>query len=245
MKLFRGIVLTAVLAGALAGTVMTGAHHLWTVPLILEAEVYEDQAPAPAHEHSATVGQAHAAVAEPAHEHSHEGWKPEDGFSRTAFTWLADVLAAIGFGVLLVTASEAFGGIRSRRHGLLWGASGGLIFIVAPLSGLPPELPGMPAAALEPRQLWWLATAACTAAGLGLLAFKPRPLKSVIAVLLLVVPHFIWVPQAGSHETAIPLQLLRDFQVGSVVIGVAFWLLLGVLVAQFRGLFVSPDVSRR
>ena len=57
--------------------------------------------------------------------------------------------------------------------------AGFAVFMLAPSLGLPPELPGMPAAELGPRQVWWLLTAAATAAGLALLAFRRTPVWAV------------------------------------------------------------------
>ena len=47
MDYFRNIVVVAALAGAIAGLGMTIAQQLSTVPLILKAEVYEEQSAAP------------------------------------------------------------------------------------------------------------------------------------------------------------------------------------------------------
>ena len=56
------------------------------MPLILAAEVYEQaEEPAAAAEPIATVTHDQAA-------HEHEAWAPEDGFERTAFTLLANIV---------------------------------------------------------------------------------------------------------------------------------------------------------
>ena len=80
MDYFRNIVVVAALAGGIAGLGMTIAQQLSTVPLILKAEVYEEQSAAPVHEHGDAAAQAGA------HEHSDGGWAPADGFERTALT---------------------------------------------------------------------------------------------------------------------------------------------------------------
>ena len=75
-----------------------------------------------------------------------------------AFTALANLVTAIGFGLLLVAVSEFAGGIRSWRAGPASGASpASPTFTLAPGLGLPPELPAMPAAELGARQAWWIA----------------------------------------------------------------------------------------
>ena len=63
-------------------------------------------------------------------------------------TAAANLVTAIGFGLLLVAASEFAGGITGWRQGLVWGLAGFAIFTLAPGLGLPPELPAMPAAEL-------------------------------------------------------------------------------------------------
>ena len=166
MPMFRSIVFTAALAGLLAGLLLTIAQHLGTVPLILKAEVYEQAAePAAAAPTPMVAGHDHAS-------HEHEAWSPQDGFERTAFTFVANIITGTGFALLLVAGFALRGGAIGWRQGLFWGLAGFAVFMLAPSLGLPPELPGMPVAELGPRQVWWLLTAAATAAGLALLAFR-------------------------------------------------------------------------
>lgn len=49
MHLFPRLLLTALLAGLLSGGLATVLHNLGTVPIILQAETYEQAAEAPAH----------------------------------------------------------------------------------------------------------------------------------------------------------------------------------------------------
>src|SRR5262245_54421351 len=210
MDYFRNIAVVAVLAGAIAGLGMTVAQQLATVPLILKAEVYEQSAEPPAHEH----GDAAAAQG---HEHSEDGWQPSDGFERTFFSFLANVVTGIGFALLLVATSELFGGIKDWRQGVFWGLAGFAAFTLAPGLGLPPELPAMPAAELGPRQLWWIATVLCTATALGLLFYRRSPFAVIAAVVLLVAPHLIGAPQPASYESPIPEGLHHSSVVGGVL----------------------------
>ena len=78
-----------------------------------------------------------------------EGWSPQDGFERTAFTFVANVITAIGFALLLIAVSELAGGIVDWRHGVFWGFAAFTVFTLAPGLGLPPELPAMPAASSD------------------------------------------------------------------------------------------------
>ncbi|WAJ26327.1 CbtA family protein [Antarcticirhabdus aurantiaca] len=235
MTIFRNAVFLAALAGLVAGLALALLQTFTTVPLILQAETYETSAPAPAADHSHAAGTPahdHAAPAEDAH--GHDGWMPADGFERFAFTLGANIVSGIGFALLLVTLSEASGGIASWRQGLLWGLGGFAAFTLAPGLGLPPELPGMPAADLVARQVWWLGAVVATGAGLWLLALARSPLASLAGVALLVAPHLVGAPQPVSHETAVPAGLHHDFVVAVTVTNLLFWLVLGAAAGALR-----------
>ncbi len=232
MDYFRNIVVVAALAGAIAGLGMTVAQQLTTVPLILKAEIYEQNA-TPAHDHGdATTAQTTA------HEHGDEGWSPADGAQRTFFSALANIVTGIGFALLLVAVSELFGGIRNWRQGLFWGLAGFAVFTLAPGLGLPPELPAMPAAELGARQLWWLATALSTAIALGLLVYGRSAVAAIAAIVLLVMPHLIGAPQPVSYESPIPEGLHHSFIIAVVLTTLLFWMLLGGLAGLFRDRFI-------
>jgi len=231
MDYFRNIVVIAALAGLIAGLGMTIAQELTTVPLILKAETFEHAEdakapPAPAHE-DATAS---------AHEHG-DGWAPQDGFERTAFTLATNVLTGIGFALLLIAASELAGGIAGWRQGVFWGLAAFTVFTLAPGLGLPPELPAMPAAELGARQVWWVATAICTAGGLALLVYGRSALAAVAGIALLVAPHLVGAPQPVSHESPVPEGLHHSFVVAVVMTTLLFWVLLGGLTGFFRERF--------
>ncbi len=237
MDYFRNIVLVAAIAGILAGLGMTVAQQLTTVPLILKAEVYEEEGAAtPVHDRGdATNAQS------PAHEHGDEGWQPADGFERTAFSTLANIVTGVGFALLLIAASELAGGITGWRQGVFWGLAGFAVFTLAPGLGLPPELPAMPAAELGARQLWWVATALSAAAALALLFYGRSPLAIVAAIALLVAPYLIGAPEPPSYETSIPEGLHHSFVVAVVLTTLLFWVLLGALAGLFRGRFIHAS----
>jgi cobalt transporter subunit CbtA len=217
MNLFRNVVFIAAIAGLVAGVVLACMQAYATVPLILKAEVYEqaggghhhDHAPPAATDSNAISTTAPAAEAAPAD----EGWAPADGFERFAFSVLANIVTGIGFALILVAVSEFAGGIGGWRQGVFWGLAGFAVFTLAPGLGLPPELPAMPAADLTQRQIWWWATVAATAAGLGLIAFRKSLPLAILAVLLIVAPHVVGAPQPDSYETAIPEGLHHQFAV--------------------------------
>ena len=214
MELFRRIVLAAALAGLIAGSVATLAHAFGTVPLILQAETYEEGAPA--------------------HEHDH-GWQPEDGVERTSLTVLADVLTGVGFGLLLVSAYTLRGREVGWREGLCWGLAGFATFSLAPGLGLPPELPGTAAAPLLDRQLWWLATAAATGGGLALVLLRRGPAAVAAGLALLALPHLVGAPIPDAPASAAPETLAHRFVLAVLGSSLLFWLALGASAALLHG----------
>jgi cobalt transporter subunit CbtA len=238
MDYFRNIVLVAAIAGVLAGLGMTVGQQFTTVPLILKAEIYEGEGGAsPAHDH----GDAGAQSAAHEHEHGEGSWQPADGFERTAFTLLANIVTGVGFALLLIAASELAGGITGWRQGVFWGLAGFAVFTLAPGLGLPPELPAMPAAELGVRQLWWVATVLSAAGALALIFYGRSPLAIVAAIALLVAPHLVGAPEPVSYDTPIPEGLHHSFVVAVVLTALLFWVLLGALAGLFRGWFIHAS----
>lgn len=235
MAVFRNVVFIAALAGLFAGIVMTALQVTYTVPLILEAETYEGADEAEGGEAAAEEGaQDHAA-----HDHGDDAWAPEDGAERTFYTTAANIVTAIGFALLLVVASELAGGIHGWRQGLFWGFGGFAAFTLAPGLGLPPELPGMPAADLFARQAWWIITVALTAGGIALIALGRSAVLAAVGVALIVLPHVIGAPQPDSHETLVPADLHHRFVVAVTVTNLVFWLALGAAVGVARTRFAE------
>src|SRR5882757_3439335 len=223
MPVFRSIVFSAALAGLIVGVVISIAQFFGTVPLIQQSEVYERKAATPlaAHQHSATQDQGKA--------HSHESeWEPEEGLQRNAFTVGANILTAMGFALLLTGVYAIRGRHVTWREGLLWGLGGFVVFTAAPGLGLPPELPVMPVAELAARQTWWIATAAATAAGLCLLAFRPAAWAAILGLGLIALPHLIGAPLAPESHSEVPAALSHRFIVVVVMTSLLFWALLGV-----------------
>ena len=263
MNLFRNVVFIAAIAGLVAGVVLASMQAYATVPLILKAEVYEQAGGGHHHDHAApaatdtnamsmaapagnamsSAAPAPAQAVAPAAED--EGWAPADGFERFAFSVLANIVTGIGFALILVAVSEFAGGIGNWRQGVFWGLAGFAVFTLAPGLGLPPELPAMPAADLTQRQIWWWATVAATAAGLGLIAFRKSLPLAILGVALIVAPHVVGAPQPDSFETAIPEGLHHQFVVAVTLTNLVFWLVLGVVVGVVRGRFTGTATSLR
>jgi len=232
MNTFRAIVFSSVLAGLLVGAVVTVMQQFGTVPLILKAEVFEKAAEH--HDHEAAPAAAQDAVAEhdhADHDHGAEAWEPRDGLERNAYTAAANVLTAIGFALLLAAIFAMRSGHAGHRvswhEGLIWGFAGFAVFTLAPGLGLPPELPGVPAAPLLSRQIWWVLAAATTAAGLGLIVFRRSVPASIAGLILIVLPHVIGAPELEQIETNVPTSLSHQFVVAVTLTSLVFWFVLG------------------
>jgi cobalt transporter subunit CbtA len=213
---FQRIFLTALIAGAVAGLFAAGVQRIRIIPLIESAEVHEAG--------EVRGGDAGAGLA--------QAWQPRAGLERAAYTALADVLAGIGFAFLL-TGAIALAGLRgyviNAQRGILWGAAGFTVFALAPALGLPPLPPGMEAAGLVQRQVWWIATAATTALGLGLIVFPRRLVYPMIGVGLLILPHLIGAPEPPEIGGKVPSGIVAEFIVASLAAAGLFWLLLGII----------------
>lgn len=242
MQMFRRLFIAAASAGLLSGLFVTLVHQVTTVPVILQAEVYEKAADEKA---AADAAAAPVASTEEAHDHDHdhEGseWEPQDGFERTAYTVGADLLTGIGFALLLIAGFAVSGRAIDWRQGLYWGLAGFAVFILAPSIGLPPEVPGTASAPLTDRQVWWVATAALTAGGLALLFYmrEPKPLWVIVALAMFVLPHAIGAPQPEEYGSAAPESLAHRFIAATMIASLLFWATVGMLSGYFYKRFVA------
>lgn len=211
-------------AGLLAGLVAAIAFSVVQIaavqPLIIAAEVFEEGAT------QGAAGHSHDAVA--GHAHDGEGWAPADGLERATYTVLANLVAGIGFALLLVAGIAASGRQIDGPRGLAWGLAGFVVFSLAPAFGLPPELPGAAAAPVALRQVWWLAVVASTAGGLWLLAFAPARASKVIGLVLLFLPHLFGAPHPEANAVGVaPPELAAQFAARALVAAAVFWAVLG------------------
>ena len=121
------------------------------------------------------------------------------------------------------------------REGIIWGLAGFTAVHLAPAFGLPPELPGMAAEEdLIARQTWAMATTVLTAGGLALLFLGKRMLWRIAGVLLIAAPHFVQIERVHA-EHAVPVELVSQFIVATLVVTALFWMLLGALTSYFSG----------
>lgn len=207
------MLIAVILVGLLSGVFYTAVQAVKVVPLILEAEVLERS------------GQNPAAVAA-----SPLSADVVSGVERTLYSLLANCISGVAYSLLLMAAIVVSNVEISPRSGLIWGAAGFVVFLLAPSLGLPPELPGTAAATVEARQVWWLATVLLTAGGLALVAFKSRWGWWLMAMILLLAPHIYGAPQPAIHQSLVPANLAVEYVVAAIVSGGIFWLFLGLLL---------------
>ncbi|HPI63278.1 MAG TPA: CbtA family protein [Alphaproteobacteria bacterium] len=214
------ILLTALMAGSLAGLLVFAIQSFRLTPLILQAEIYEE---------ADAIKQASSPeTAIQAHQHAEDAWEPANGFERNAYRLLADLGVGIGFALILISAFILRGDPVDGKRGVLWGLAGFAIFSLAPGFGLPPELPATLAGGLTARQIWWLATVLATAFGLYALIFGKSPIFKAAGVAVLALPHLIGAPQPPLGGV-VPTELNAQFAAASLATMAIFWVVLGGL----------------
>ncbi|MES2144148.1 MAG: CbtA family protein, partial [Pseudomonadota bacterium] len=191
---------SAMFAGIAAGLFAALLHFAFVQKYLLLGEQYESGVSV----HFAGVagaanGAATSAMNEPDSTEARPEGNAQDAavvptgtFERNAWTALFFVVLYLSYGLLLVAGmalARRFGQRVTPSDGILWGIAGFASLQLAPALGLAPNLPGIAAAELADRQLWWAATAMATATGLALIAYGRRPLWIGLAVVLLALPH--------------------------------------------------------
>src|SRR5258707_7949149 len=221
--LARRILVAAILAGIVAGGFVTVVQAVKIWPLMAAAEVYEKAGEAVS---AATVSGGHAGHEHGAAPAAATEWEPADGRERIFFTLLANILVAIGFGLLLSAGfawRDAYGGAPADLvSGVCWGMAGFATFQLAPAFGLAPEPPGAIAAELLARQSWWAATALATASGIALIVFVGRPLGKLVGGALIAGPHIVGAPHPVEIGGGTPPELAAQFVAASLVTAALF-----------------------
>jgi len=242
--------LAALVAGLFSGVLMTAAQEARLVPLILHAEEFEggDEAPATEGTTPTTDGAAQtqeqsslgavildvASYLSPVSvAYAHEGDAHEEGgimfgMSRFTGTLLANLVTGSGFALLLAGFSLVTGNPITVANGALWGSAGWLAVHLLPSIGLPPELPGFPAADLGDRQTWWIATVVISAAGLYLLFLKQGIVAKIAGIVLIAAPQVYGAPQPSDISSNVPAVLGAEFAVAALATTLFFWIVLGL-----------------
>lgn len=220
------LIAAALFAGLAAGLLVAGLQNYFVTPMILKAETFETHAPA-------AEGAAHThAPGEAAHEHSHDAneWQPADGFERFAYSALATVATAVGYGLVLVALMTLTGAVFTIESFFKWALGAFIATTLAPGFGLAPSLPGMGETALAPRQIWWIATALATGAGLYVVTHYSRNVLAIAGgIALLAIPHIWGAPPADlAAASGVPARLAAQFAASTMTLSFILWTVLGL-----------------
>jgi len=214
------ILTSAVFAGAAAGLIAALLQLAFVQPVLLHAELYE-------------AGDLVHFGAEAVSAHPELG-----GFEpmRNGLSILFSMLTYVGFALVMVAVmslAERQGHMVNGRSGLLWGLAGFIVFHFAPGLTLAPEVPGVAAADVADRQVWWSATVAATAIAMWLIAFGRNWVAWGGAIVLLLAPHVIGAPEPDSFSGPVPTELGALFAARAFGVGLAGWVLLGCFAGYF------------
>lgn len=250
-EMFLRILTSALFAGAAAGLITALLQLAFVQPVLLHAELYEsgarvhfDGVSAGTEQHD--DGHRHAAEP-PAHDdaHSHGDAHAHDGghdhgdapnLMRNGLSILFTMLTYTGYALILVAAmslAETRGATITARTGILWGLGGFVVFHLAPGFSLAPEAPGVAAADITMRQIWWFATVGTAAVGVWLIAFARNWVAWGTAVLLLLAPHVIGAPEPDVLAGSVPPEIAALFASRALGVGMAAWVMVGCLAGYF------------
>ncbi|MEE9427193.1 MAG: CbtA family protein [Paracoccaceae bacterium] len=222
----KNLFTSALFAGLAAGLIAALLQFWLVIPLLLEGELYE-------------IGlRAHFAVGHdtPVQSPSGPAGTLTQDISRHAMTLGFNVIAFTAFALIMVAGmafAQRFGHNITARTGAIWGLAGYTAMHLAPAVGLPPELPGTIAAEVELRQIWFLATVAATALGLGLIAFGKNPVLIIIGIAALAMPHIVGAPQLDTYFGIAPPELASLFVTRSLGVAAVGWVTLGTVAGYF------------
>ena len=218
--MFSRFLTSALFAGFCTGLIAAALQIVFVQPVLLHAELYEGGELA----HFATP---------PASAHPElPGFEPvRDGLSI-----LFSALIYVGYGLMLVACmgfAAMRGAVIDARRGIVWGIAGFVALHFAPAFSLPPEVPGVAAADLVARQVWWWGTVAASATGLALIGFGRGWPAWGAAILLLLAPHVIGAPHPDSFAGPVPPEIAAQFAARALGTGLAAWSILGLLAGYF------------
>ncbi|MGJ8544003.1 MAG: CbtA family protein [Sulfitobacter sp.] len=214
------IIVSALFAGAVAGLIAGLLQLAFVQPVLLHAELYEGGTLS---HFGAAPNSAHPEL---------PGLDPlRDGLSL-----LFSMLIYTGYALILVALFSVAEEYRPRidaRQGMIWGLAGFIAFHLAPGFSLPPEVPGVAAADVGARQIWWFATVGASALALGLIGFAKSWMAWGVAIILLAAPHIIGAPEPDVLAGPVPPEIAALFAARALGVGLAAWACLGLLAGFF------------
>jgi cobalt transporter subunit CbtA len=219
-KMFTRILTSALFAGAAAGLIAALLQLVFVQPVLLHAELYES---------GALVHFGGPAVSAQQNLVGFEAVR--DGLS-IIFT----MLTYTGYCLILVAAmavAQTRGAKINARNGIIWGLAGFFVVHLAPGFGLPPEVPGVAAADVEIRQVWWFATVITAGIAIWLIAFMRNWMAWGAAVILLLAPQVIGAPEPDVFTGPVPTEIGALFAARAFGVGMAAWVLLGLFAGFF------------
>ena len=220
-RMFTRILTSALFAGAAAGLVIALLQLFFVQPVLLHAELYE----------SGKLVHFGSSSTVPAHQDVGGFDAVRDGLS-VVFT----MLVYSGYAMVLValmSQAEDRGATINGRTGLIWGVAGFVAVHFAPGFSLAPEVPGVAAADVGDRQIWWFATVITAALALWLGAFGKSWSAWGAAVVLLLAPHIVGAPEPAVFTGPVPTEIGAHFAARAFGVGMAAWVLLGCLAGFF------------
>ena len=259
--MFSKAIKAVILSGFLGGIVASGVQMLKVVPLIIQAENYEfkelgqqniqkkygeiikndlGESTNTNTKNFRNESDLSIKSSEIIHDHQEGIWIPGDGLERNFYTVIFNITSGIAYALMLVAVYLLRGKSVNIKSGIFWGAAGFLVFSLAPSLGLPPELPGMTAAVLEERQLWWLFTVIFAAVGIGIISESKSISPKILAIVFLVLPQIIGAPHPYVFKNPIPTELSTQFVISSLLTSALFW----ILVGAFSGYFFQKRVQK-
>ena len=219
-EMFTRILTSALFAGAAAGLITALLQLMFVQPVLLHAELYES---------GELVHFGGAAIS------AHQDVGGID-LMRDGLSVLFTMLTYTGYALILVAAmalAEARGASITARTGLLWGLAGFIVVHFAPGVTLAPEVPGVAAADVADRQVWWFATVTAAAVAVWLIAFGRNWIAWGAAAVLLLAPHVIGAPEPETFAGPVPTEIGALFAGRAFGVGMAAWVILGCFAGYF------------
>lgn len=218
--MFSKFLTSALFAGAVAGLIAGLLQLAFVQPVLLHAELYES-------------GELIHLGVDPVT--AHPVLPGFDGV-RDGLSLIFTMLTYTGYALILVAVMSVAEGRGARidgRIGMIWGIAGFVTFHLAPAFTLAPEVPGVAAAEVSARQIWWFATVAAAGVALWLIAFARNWALQGLAVALLAAPHLIGAPEPDSFTGTVPPEIAALFAARALGVGLAAWVLLGAFAGYF------------
>lgn len=218
--MFSKFLTSALFAGAVAGLIAGLLQLAFVQPVLLHAELYES-------------GELLHFGPEPVSAHP---VLPGFDVVRDGLSLIFTMLTYTGYALLLLSVmsvAEGRGAQIDGRTGMIWGIAGFVTFHLAPAFTLAPEVPGVAAAEVSARQVWWFAAVASAGVALWMIAFARKWVLWGLAALLLAAPHLIGAPEPDSFSGTVPPEIAALFAARALGVGLAAWVLLGAFAGYF------------